>query len=145
MIGADAVPRLSYPPSPEGAEIARALRGRRSGRGWLARCPAHDDHNPSLSISVGNDGRTLVHCHAGCSQDQVLTALKDRGLWHYEDRDTRPRLKIVDTNSNRDESRIEYARSIWNSVFDPKRTLQNTVCAELFFAPFGRLTTHTVL
>jgi hypothetical protein len=27
--------------------IARALGGRKAGAGWMARCPAHDDHEPS--------------------------------------------------------------------------------------------------
>jgi putative DNA primase/helicase len=49
---------------------------RRSGAGkWLARCPAHNDENPSLSLREGNDGRVLLKCHAGCSLDAVLAAL----------------------------------------------------------------------
>jgi len=43
-------------------------------------CPAHDDRNPSLSVTE-HDGRVLVHCHAGCAQDAVLAALRARGLW----------------------------------------------------------------
>ena len=39
---------------------------KRSGAGWTVRCPAHDDGTPSLTISTGNDGRTLLKCHAGC-------------------------------------------------------------------------------
>lgn len=35
-----------------------------SGRGWSCLCPAHDDRNPSLSVSEGNDGRVLVKCMA---------------------------------------------------------------------------------
>jgi len=31
---------------------------------WTARCPAHDDRTPSLSVSVGDGGRILLHCHA---------------------------------------------------------------------------------
>jgi hypothetical protein len=46
------------------AEIARALHGRKSGAGWIARCPAHHDKDPSLSLH-GADGKVLVHCHAG--------------------------------------------------------------------------------
>jgi hypothetical protein len=46
-----------------------------SGNGWSARCPAHDDGNPSLSINTGDDGRALVKCHAGCKSDDVLAAL----------------------------------------------------------------------
>jgi len=42
---------------------------------WSSRCPAHDDRNPSLSINVGGDGRTLVCCHAGCDVENVLEAL----------------------------------------------------------------------
>ena len=60
--------------------IARGLGARRSGAGWIARCPAHDDRNPSLSIGE-EDGTTLVHCHAGCDQRSVISALRDRGLW----------------------------------------------------------------
>ncbi|MCK4340806.1 MAG: DUF3987 domain-containing protein [Phycisphaerae bacterium] len=42
---------------------------------WQSRCPAHDDRNPSLSIGLGDDGRVLLHCQAGCTVDQVVTAL----------------------------------------------------------------------
>ena len=63
--------------------IAKALHGKTS-LGWIACCPAHDDRTPSLSISDGDDGRVLVHCHAGCEQAQVITALRSRGLWNDE-------------------------------------------------------------
>jgi putative DNA primase/helicase len=49
---------------------------KKTGNGFSAHCPAHDDSNPSLSISEGNDGRILVHCHAGCSPEQICAALK---------------------------------------------------------------------
>lgn len=39
-----------------------------------ARCPAHDDKNPSLSITRGDD-RVLIRCHSGCSTDRILDAL----------------------------------------------------------------------
>src|SRR3954447_21642911 len=56
---------------------------KRVGRGYKARCPAHDDHDPSLSITEGGDGRVLVKCLAGCPTDQVLAAkgLKMRDLF----------------------------------------------------------------
>lgn len=44
------------------------------GRQVSAQCPAHDDRNPSLSVTDGTD-RVLVRCHAGCDTDDVLTAL----------------------------------------------------------------------
>lgn len=68
------------------AEIAAALGGRKSGRGWTARCPAHDDHNPSLSVTDGDDGKVLVYCHAGCSQEAVIGELRHRGLWPEPER-----------------------------------------------------------
>ena len=46
--------------------IARALGGRKAGGYWMARCPAHDDREPSLSISASNEGKVLVRCHAEC-------------------------------------------------------------------------------
>lgn len=49
---------------------------RRSGSGWSARCPSHPDRNPSLSVSEGQDGNALVKCHAGCSSEAVLHALR---------------------------------------------------------------------
>ena len=46
---------------------------RQQGRNWA--CPAHDDRSPSLSIAAGDDGRVLVHCHAGCSAEAVVQAI----------------------------------------------------------------------
>lgn len=57
------------------AVLARLQDARRSGNGWRARCPAHEDRIPSLSINE-RDGKILVHCHGGCSQEAVLAALK---------------------------------------------------------------------
>ena len=61
--------------------IAYVLGARRQARGWIARCPAHKDRSPSLSINVTTDGRPLVKCFAGCTQAQVIDALRSRGLW----------------------------------------------------------------
>lgn len=48
---------------------------RRSGSGWIARCPAHDDQRASLSVGVGEDGRTLLWCQATCDTSAVVAAL----------------------------------------------------------------------
>lgn len=48
---------------------------KKSGSGWKALCPAHDDKNPSLSVSEGDDGKALINCHARCSPENVVTAL----------------------------------------------------------------------
>ena len=64
-------------PQPDPVERVLSLldRPKRSNGAWLARCPAHEDRSPSLSIGRGDDGRCLLHCHAGCSVDAVLEAL----------------------------------------------------------------------
>lgn len=46
---------------------------RRQGRDWL--CPAHDDQQASLSVAEGRDGRAVLHCHAGCSTEDVIARL----------------------------------------------------------------------
>jgi len=59
------------------SEFALLVRGQRTGRGrWKARCPAHVDRSPSLSIAEGEDGRTLIRCFAGCTVDSILSALQ---------------------------------------------------------------------
>ena len=60
--------------------LSRALRGKQVGQEYRACCPAHDDKNPSLSIGQGDKG-VVFKCHAGCSQGEVIDALRDKGLW----------------------------------------------------------------
>jgi hypothetical protein len=48
---------------------------RSNGHQAQAKCPAHEDHAPSLSIT-GIEGRVLVYCHAGCATVDVLAALE---------------------------------------------------------------------
>ena len=62
-------------------DLAAALDGRPTGSGYACHCPAHADHNASLSVCQASDGKVLVKCHAGCSQDAVIDALRERGLW----------------------------------------------------------------
>jgi DNA primase len=98
--------------------IARSLEARRSGSEWMAKCPAHDDRNPSLSIRQSK-GKALVHCHAGCKQRDVIEALKARGLWESEKRD--PARRIVATYDYRD----RYGELLYQVVrYEPKDFVQ---------------------
>jgi hypothetical protein len=54
--------------------LSRLRRVRRSGDGWTARCPAHDDHRNSLSVHH-RDGRWLLKCHAGFEWQDIVNAL----------------------------------------------------------------------
>jgi hypothetical protein len=60
-------------------QLIEALGGNPSS--GMCCCPAHDDETPSLSVSETPAGKVLVHCFAGCSQNDVLDALRARGLW----------------------------------------------------------------
>jgi putative DNA primase/helicase len=61
--------------------LTLALGGRWHGDYGTARCPAHDDRRPSLSIRDGDRGGALVHCFAHCDQLTVIASLKDLGFW----------------------------------------------------------------
>src|ERR1017187_8520701 len=57
------------------SQIASALHARRIAKGkWMAKCAAHDDRGPSLSITDMGNGRTRLHCFSGCEQSAVLEA-----------------------------------------------------------------------
>ena len=61
--------------------VAKKLdKARRSGNGWAACCPVHDDRNASLSLTDGANGKILVTCHAGCSFAAIAAALLKRGI-----------------------------------------------------------------
>src|SRR6516165_4051107 len=100
--------------------IAKTLGGRRVGTGWIARCPAHDDGKPSLSVRNSQQGKVLVRCHAGCEQARVITALRSRGLWEKDNRRrfTRPapRAAANDRPDRDDAKRSEVALAIWQSA-----------------------------
>ena len=112
--------------------IAKALGGRKAGIGWIARCPAHDDRNPSLSLSTGRGGKILLRCHSGCGQAQVIDALRARDLWEHRGRHCgRPRAAKADHPKNApserdDTDRIEYALRIWRAAVPAPSTLAET-------------------
>jgi hypothetical protein len=55
--------------------LAKLPDATESGDGWQARCPAHEDDRPSLSIGEGEDGKVLLHCHAGCDFAAIVAKL----------------------------------------------------------------------
>ena len=57
------------------ALILDRLEGvRKSGAGWIAKCPAHEDRSPSLSVKEGQRG-VMLRCFAGCSFAAITEAL----------------------------------------------------------------------
>lgn len=56
--------------------LSKLDKVKRTGKGtWFARCPAHGDKGPSLSIREKDDGRVLVHCFAECSPHEIVAAV----------------------------------------------------------------------
>ena len=82
--------------------LAKFPSAKRDGAGWAAKCPAHDDHRASLSIGTGDDGKTLLYCHAGCTLATILSAvnLDPRDLFPEA---TTTKAKIVASYAYHDE------------------------------------------
>lgn len=65
--------------------------------GFLARCPAHDDQNQSLSVSEDSEGKVGIKCFAGCETEDVLKAigLEFKDLFPQKEKRKKGRGKIV--------------------------------------------------
>lgn len=85
-----------------------------SGDRWNARCPAHDDHKPSLSVSIGNDNRVLLRCFAGCRVDDIVQKLGLTVADLFEE-------KKVSKSSPSIEAVYPYCNTAGNVVFEVVR------------------------
>lgn len=81
----------------------------------MVRCPAHEDRHPSCSVS-DSAGRVLVRCHAGCTQDAVIDALRRRGLWSGQPDDS----GAID-HAERDRRQAEERQEIERRIADARR------------------------
>jgi hypothetical protein len=108
------------------ADVVAALGGRmRSKSAGAACCPAHKDRNPSLSVGEGAGGRILVKCFAGCSQAEVIDALRRRDAW--PDRAKKgPLLTLAEHRSHRQQVatreheralRDDFVEQIWQRTW----------------------------
>lgn len=114
-----------------GEAIAKALGGRKVGRAWMARCPAHEDREPSLSIADTEGGTVLVRCHAGCDQRDVIAALRSRGVWQTTGRrEGQFSRKVNRQHPDKPDSdalkRTEAALAIWRTSQPGEGTLVAT-------------------
>lgn len=96
-------------------KILSKLEGvKKSGDQWIAQCPAHDDHKPSLSLTESSDGSILVHCFAGCTFDEVVKAI---GLGYEiffpeEDKDTKQKI-VASYDYVDEEDKLLYRKLRW--------------------------------
>lgn len=105
--------------------LAKALGGRKAGAVWMARCPAHEDREPSLSIANADDGKVLVCCHAGCAQHRVILALRARNIWSKTGRRrmTGVRRAAINEPSTADTNRTKVALRVWGTTSPAAGTL----------------------
>jgi hypothetical protein len=98
-------------------QIAQVFRAKKTATGWQARCPAHDDKNASLSITQGDDGKTLLHCHAGCSFNDIAAAANLKPGDLFPDEPSARRSRVVAEYSYQDAT----GRELFQVVrFEPK-------------------------
>jgi putative DNA primase/helicase len=103
--------------------ITKALGGHWHGIYGIARCPAHEDREPSLSIRDGEQ-ELIVNCFAGCNWQDVKTELRRRGLLdatiqHRRSR-SRPAAKPSEDDADR---RVELAIELWRQSLPLQNTL----------------------
>lgn len=55
--------------------LSQLKNTKKTSSGYSTCCPAHDDKHSSLSITESDDGKILLHCHAGCTFDSIAAAL----------------------------------------------------------------------
>ena len=60
---------------PLGLVLAKLTLVKEANGGWMARCPAHKDGTPSLSVNEGRDGRVVLNCFAGCKAPDIVRAI----------------------------------------------------------------------
>lgn len=84
-------------------DILSAFHGvKRTGKGWMAKCPAHDDRTASLSISHGDVQPWVLNCLAGCAPDAILAAAHLEPADVCKPRQTKTAATIAATYDYRD-------------------------------------------
>ena len=87
------------------ADVLEQLEGvKATGKNkWQARCPAHEDNKPSLSVGTGGNSKVLLKCFAECEYKDILKALGlDNGKATHTAK-PQPGRKIVRTHDYQDE------------------------------------------
>ena len=101
-------------------------KAQKTGGGFTCRCPAHDDHNPSLSLTIGDTGKLLLYCHAGCTFEDVMDELVQRGLLESYTSAFGESSQQGLHHSSEDpqhQTRIGYAKELWQQSLPLKGTV----------------------
>jgi len=101
-------------------QATKRLGGQWHGSYGMAKCPAHNDKTPSLSIQAGHSA-VLYHCFAGCSNEAVIAALRTGGF----------RSDIADERRPTafDRTAEQKRRALALDIWDKARSVRNTPAA----------------
>ena len=67
---------------------------RKTGNGYIAKCPTHEDKHQSLALAEG-DGRTLLNCFAGCTADVIIASIGLRWSDLFDKAITKPAFQTL--------------------------------------------------
>ncbi len=97
-------------------------------RGYQARCPAHGDRSPSLSIREAEDGRILLHCFAGCRAQEICEALRlpFRELFGQAVQDT-TQVRLARQQREREQRKRERVQRTLNVSADAMREAERLI------------------
>lgn len=110
-------------------EFLGLLQGvRRTSRGYQARCPAHGDRSPSLSIREAEDGRILLHCFAGCKAQEVCDSLHIPLRELFGDAEQDPaQIRLARQQRDREKRKRERAQRALNVSADAMREAERLI------------------
>ena len=98
---------------------------------YMAACPAHNDKDPSLSITLENDN-LLLYCFAGCLYDDILNAvnLKNSDLFLNNDNKSHTSKTVQHRNGDVDNSnhvskKVKQCNSNTNDTSQTSKTLKH--------------------
>jgi len=63
-----------------GKDRCACVRSLTASKG-VTHCPAHEDRDPSFSVSDGEDRTPLFHCFAGCAPAETIAAMQRDRVW----------------------------------------------------------------
>jgi len=105
----------------------------------MACCPAHDDKDPSLSVTDTEDDKVLVHCHAGCPFPNVAHELRKQNLWPEPTDEQRQAAK-----QRRQQKAVEHAETVLMVAEDKEnlssKDAQTVAAARITIATQGQVT-----
>ena len=103
--------------------VTKELGGRWCGNYSMARCPAHNDKNPSLSICDG-ENELIVKCHAGCNWRDVKDQLRKLDLLDFFLPGQPPQARRPRPHQEEEDGKkTEVALRLWDSSVPLRDTL----------------------